>query len=410
MKLYLRIFDISVFLSILLCFNFSNNDFEIQLYTKFIPIILFFLFSFLLIVKFYKLLRLKSTKIFLSPLFISYLIFIVVNLFSGNLKGVNETGWLLWKNIEIFAGLVWFLALNYVINYNPEMIFKRLLYIIYLCLIILTLFVIYNQLNMYSLTEILFTSRVESEFPKINPITLSIIGVFIFFTTIYLKPFNNIINYLIISFALFLILAAKSRTGVLIIVNFYLINLLIANRGRFNLFFVFLVFLVFDLNFTNFFSSNLLEILRLDSEAEIWRFGGRIRGYQSERFIESSWGESIAMISENIFFGVGNINTHFQLATKLYSVDNFVLQNLIAAGVVGGSLLSTWAFIIFPLQFLTFYTRKIKKINIPFLSLIFSFLLIFWIKSFTTNGASYYGLEFLLLVIVYLYFIKYEHS
>ena len=110
MKLYLRIFDISVFLSILLCFNFSNNDFEIQLYTKFIPIILFFLFSFLLIVKFYKLLRLKSTKIFLSPLFISYLIFIVVNLFSGNLKGVNETGWLLWKNIEIFAGLVWFLA------------------------------------------------------------------------------------------------------------------------------------------------------------------------------------------------------------------------------------------------------------------------------------------------------------
>jgi hypothetical protein len=120
----------------------------------------------------------------------------------------------------------------------------------------------------------------------------------------------------------------------------------------------------------------------------------------------SSWGESLKFISNNITMGIGNINTKRFLNTKIFSVDNFILQNFIAGGFVGGGLLSFWAFFKFPFSFWGYFKKnnlKYKNYKIRLANLI---LLIFFVKSFTTNGASFFGIEFLFLGISFAIFDK----
>jgi len=121
-------------------------------------------------------------------------------------------------------------------------------------------------------------------------------------------------------------------------------------------------------------------------------------------------GESLSLAGDNFIIGIGNINTKRFLQSKENSVDNFILQNLIAGGFFGGVLLSFWAFFKFPFSFWSYFKKnkeKYKNFKIRFANLI---LLIFFVKSFTTNGASFFGFEFLFLGISYTIFDRFKNE
>lgn len=385
--------------------NFSEGDDNMLLITRVIPIILSIIFSFFTIVSFkLKYPRTASQSInqaVFSPLFIFYLIFIVINSLSGSING-EAVGWLLWKNTELLAGLIWFVSFFVACSYYYKgKLLNNIFAIIFLYFLIIGAFTLFKFIEIYSILDLIFFIRPEMELPKINPLLLSVFAVYILIYSRLKLNYskNKIIFYSTLFFGFLLLLISKSRTGVIIILLYFLYETIFVYK-RFMIYFA--IIPLFLLLFWAFFPgliSNFLLIMRLEGSEQLYSGSGRFSS-GGNGFENSSWGESILLIEKNPLFGIGNINTKRFIFSKDYSVDNFFLQTFIAGGVIGASLLSIWAFIIFPFKFWKYFSNNRHKYKTNIIFQMSNLLLsIFFVRCLTTNGAAFFGFEFLFLAI-----------
>jgi len=333
-----------------------------------------------------------------------YLLFIFINSISGVFNGIS-VNWMLWKNFEMLTGVLWFVSFHSLYFYVKfDDIVEKIGFILLLFFISICTYEVYFLLKTYSYTELLFVVRPEIELPKINPIKLSIFAAYIAIYSSLKCKRKNFIWLFLSFFGLLLILMAKSRTGFIVVVLFFLYEQFISNNKIvFRVLLCSSIFMVSSFIFSQYLI-DFATIMRINDFDVLLNGGGRLKSMDSGG--TSSWGESLKLISNHITMGIGNINTKRFLDTKIYSVDNFILQNLIAGGLVGGGLLSFWAFFVFPLGFWRYFKKhkeKYKKNKIRLANMI---LIIFFVKSFSTNGASFFGIEFLFLGISYAIFNK----
>ena len=383
--------------------NFSADDDNMLLITRIIPILLSIIFSCFTIISFkLKYPRTASQLIIqaaFSPLFKFYLIFIVINSLSGIING-EAVVWLLWKNTELLAGLIWFVSFFVTCSYYDKgKLLNNIFAIIFFYFLIIGAFALFKFTENDSILNLIFI-RPELEVPKINPLLLSVFAVYILiYSSLKLNySKNKIIFYSTLFFGFLLLVISKSRTGVIIILLYFLYETIFVYRRAMIYFAIIpLVLLLFWAFFPGLISDFIL-IMRLQGSEELYNGSGRFssggNGYKN-----SSWGESILLIEKNPLFGIGNINTKRFLFSKDYSVDNFILQTFVAGGVIGASLLSIWAFIIFPFKFWKYFSNNKYKYKTNIIRMSNLLLCIFFVRCLTTNGAAFFGFEFLFLAI-----------
>ena len=356
----------------------------------------------------YSLLKLSGKNILrktFNPIILFYLLYIIINTFSATLHNDSFIlNWTLWKNFEILTACLWSIWLYYVfLMYGHKQIFHNLLKLVNYFFVILGVFSIYSFLQENSLTNLILYIRPSLEMPIINPIMLSLIAVFILvYSVLNLKKTRyQLLYFIFILLGITLLLIAKSRTGYFIAIFYsvfysYYFNNFSTKIKTYILFFVTIVLASIY--------SQYLEFSRL-GDAFSDGFGGRISKSET-RFENTSWGESLIFIEQNLFFGQGNLNYQRFINSKNYSVDNSILQFLLASGIIGGTLIISYLFFILPAKIHKFFKKH--KFN-PSSKLVLLLILIAYFRSMTTNGFSTYGFELLFLLLSYS-FIKYMND
>lgn len=344
----------------------------------------------------------------ITPFTQFYLIFLIINSLAGVIHGVS-VGWMLWKNFELLTGVLWIIFFSAIYSSNNiNNLLERVSFLLFIFLLCICTYEIYFLLKTHSFLNLLLNVRPELIMPKINPIKLSVFATFITIYSVIKFKDKKLIWAVFVFYGFLMLLVSKSRTGFLIIVLYFFYEQLIFSK-RF-IIRITIIFLIFSIS-SVFFSSeiaNFTSIMRLNDLETLSAGGGRLSAQDETN--QSSWGESLSLAGDNFIIGIGNINTKRFLQSKENSVDNFILQNLIAGGFFGGVLLSFWAFFKFPFSFWSYFKKnkeKYKNFKIRFANLI---LLIFFVKSFTTNGASFFGFEFLFLGISYTIFDRFKNE
>ena len=390
--------------------NFSDSNESMLLPTRILPVFLSFFISCSSL--FYLGTFRNSNKYFskavISPFTQFYLIFLIFNSLAGVFNGVS-VGWILWKNFELLTGVLWIIVFSIV--YHKRIVnnlVEKVSLLLFIFILSISTYEIYFLLKTHSFLNLFLNVRPELMLPRINPIKLSIFAIFItVYSVIKLKD-KKLIWWFFIFFGLFLLIVSKSRTGFLILLLYFFYEQFIFSK----IFFIRIIIISSIFSISSFFFnsqiSDLANIMRIDNLESLSDGSGRISSQDSSEV--SSWGESLTLIADNPAFGIGNINTKRFLSNKEKSVDNFILQNFIAGGFFGGVLLSFWAFFKFPFSFWRYFINnkeKYKNFKIRFANLI---LMIFFVKSLTTNGASFFGFEFLFLGISYTIFDRFKNE
>ena len=407
MKHLINLLLFSFSLLLLSSFNFAGNQESLLTITRVYPICVSFFISNYII---FYLITIRNAQIFVlrsinTPFCIFYILFILVNSFSGIFSGIS-VDWMLWKNFELLNGVFWFISfysLYFYIKINN--ILEKIGFLLIISFLSICTYEVFFLLKTYSFLDLLLVIRPEIEVPKINAIRLSILATFITIFSLLKFKGKNFIWLFISLFGMLLIIIAKSRTGFLAIILFFFFEQYIfSNRVFLRALFLGIIF-TFSYFFLNKYFIDFASIMRIDDFDSLSRGGGRLTGMDKQAG-SSSWGESLEFISNNFTIGIGNINTKRFLDAKIYSVDNFILQNFIAGGILGGGLLSFWAFLKFPFSFWRYFKINkflYKNYKVRFATLM---LIIFFVKSFSTNGASFFGIEFLFLGLSYAIFNK----
>ncbi len=329
-----------------------------------------------------------------TPPFLFWTWYASVAAVSGFVSGVSPT-WSAWKCTELLVVVLWGASVTLHIQRTGE---TRILDRIF-SLLVASCFVI----SLWSIAEmfregnsladyVMLRRRLDTTWPHINSITLSVISLFaicggVLVTSRMMLPMR-------VAFALPLLavfLLSRSRTGLLALIAlavFAFATNTISRGKKTTLIMICLVFVAVLVG-----SSALREWMRIDSWSELARGAGRIRTIDGR----SGWGETIQIIKKSPEIGVGYVIVRRFLDSDHAAVDNFVLQSLVVAGVIGALPMILYSSFIFfrwllRVRFLDPESRRVGEMGMLATCLGF-------IKSFTTNGIS--ALDFSLIIFLF---------
>ncbi len=140
-------------------------------------------------------------------------------------------------------------------------------------------------------------------------------------------------------------------------------------------------------------SPEIREYMRVDSWEELARGAGRL---QTEDGNRSGWGETVQVIKKSPAIGWGYVIVRRFMQHDHAAVDNFALQALVAAGVIGALPMIFYSLYVFlrwliGLHFPDAEARRIGEMGVLATCLGF-------VKSLTTNGISAYDFSLILFL------------
>lgn len=236
--------------------------------------------------------------------------------------------------------------------------------------------------------------RPEAHVPVVNPIMLGYLGAMVIIFAV-IKGFSPLTTGAFLALGISAVALSKSRTAVILLGIYFAFHFYSVAKTRLSVPVLVLAFTLLVLIITNIPSfTDLMRLSTLFNDG----LGGRLR-LRETGYGESSWGESFTLFIQQPLFGYGNINFQRFLDSKSFSVDNALLQVLLAGGIIGGGLYILYSFFYVPLM----VARAIGKVPSEMRlvkGLIMSLNLSFIIRSFSTNGVAYLGIEMISLMLL----------
>ncbi|MDH3648121.1 MAG: O-antigen ligase family protein [Saprospiraceae bacterium] len=266
------------------------------------------------------------------------------------------------------------------------------------------MWILYAELFIENYTvDELIIYRLNAEFPRMNAINLSVIAAYGIIYNLILFRDRRLVRLLMILLFLFLFIASKSRTGLLIIglfFVFWMVNSAIPLTNK--------IILIGVLSLsTLYLNKQVLEIMRIADRQEVLTLGGRLSSNVNQT---AAWPETLSFVERNMIVGVGNINLTRFVKNKRFAVDNFFLQVLIASGLLGS---------IAYIGFIIHYSLKWLKLSLLgkstrdrrhriYLLSGLCFIIAFS-RALTTNDLAFHGFGFLLLLLSIAYYSNRKH-
>ncbi len=234
--------------------------------------------------------------------------------------------------------------------------------------------------------------RLDTTWPHINSITLSIISLFAIGGGALLTNRMHLpIRAALVAPLLWVFAFSRSRTGLLALLTIAVFSMKTStiSKGK-KLSFVALAMLFIGLLAS---STTIRERMRMSSWDELARGAGRIRSAKGNR---SGWGETVRLVGKSPAIGYGFVIVKRFVDRDHLAVDNYMLQSLVNAGVIGaGPMICYSCFAFF--RWLTRirlrdpHTRRLAEMGLLATCLGF-------IKSLTTNGMSVYDISLVLFL------------
>ena len=271
-KLLLFSFVLLLFSSV----NFTDSQESLLLTTRVLPIFLCFIITSYINIRLGGFLSKYPFRAIKTPFFKFYLLFIIVNSISGIVNGIS-VGWLLWKNFEILTGMLWFISFHSLYSYMKlREIINRISILTFIFFISLCTYELFFLLKTNNFLNLLLVIRPELDFPKINPIKLSIFASYITIYSLLKFKRTNYIWLFLSFFGILMIVIAKSRTGFLILLLFFLYEQFIFSKQiALRALFVSFIFTVIFI-FLNKHVVEFLSIMRIDDWETFLKGGGEL--------------------------------------------------------------------------------------------------------------------------------------
>jgi hypothetical protein len=259
-----------------------------------------------------------------------------VAIVSGAINADTPTAWSTWKCIEILMVIFWGAAVSLRARDDRD------IGLVKDCFVAIAM--VGYLVCVWSLTEvfqggttlrdyILRGERLDTTFPHINSITLSVISAFVMAAGLLLTGRVRFTTRLLLLIPVLLVFGlSRSRTGLLafLVLCGYAILTSTMNRGRKAA----IVLVSLGMLGALALSSDLREWMRVDSVKELAKGSGRILTEDEDR---SGWGDTLRVIQKSPEIGIGFVILRRFVDERYRAVDNFVLQSLVVAGFVGAT-------------------------------------------------------------------------
>lgn len=329
-----------------------------------------------------------------TPPFVFWIWYAIVAFTSGFLSDISPA-WCAWKSIEVFVVITWGAALAlHARRVGNGVVLERAFKALVFGGIVISCWSLAEVLRRgESLAQFVFSEkRLETEWPGVNSINLSILSMLALCGIVVMEGRSRLLRrWLLLVPLIGVFLLSRSRTGLLGSLTVIGVSMLSSNvsKGR-RAAFVLLGICMFAV-FAS--SSSIREWMRIDSWQEISKGAGRIVS-ESGR---SAWGETLEKIQDRPAIGYGFVNVQRMMDRNHLAVDNFALQSLISAGIIGAGPMILYAFYafarwLFPMTFPDPQFRKVAAMGLICTCMGFA-------KSLTTNGVAMYDSSLILFIL-----------
>lgn len=338
----------------------------------------------------------KAIQLLLKFPFVVIMFFILVSTLSGFISNIQPV-WSTWKAFEMISVIFYLTAIVIVTKRDSNMLLATF-ELINILFVILSFWVLYVEfvLKNSSVVNFIF-NRLNLEIPRLNAINISAFSTFGLLFNMIRFGNRSWLRVIFVAINLVLFIGAKSRTGLLICTMFFLFYLISTAIGiKYKV--VAIMAILIGLSFVN---ETVKEVLRISDSRELATLGGRVTSTVSR---DAAWPETVRFISESPVFGYGFINAERFMRDKKYAVDNFYLQSILSAGIVGSLL---YMLIVPYYLFLWLKKTGISNYSKSCMALYQTSFLAFSIgfaRAISTNDLAFHGLGFLMfgLSIVFL--------
>lgn len=316
-----------------------------------------------------------------------------VAIVSGFVSGITPT-WSAWKCTEILVVVLWAASLLvHVQKTQSTRVMERVFTYLVIASYLVCLWAIAEVFREgHSIQDYVFRNyRMDTEWPHINSITLSLISLFAIAGGILLTNRIGLPTRVFMMMPVVIVFAfSRSRTGLLAMFTVALFSMKTStiSRGK-KLSFIALTLLVVGMVAS---SQTVREKLRLSSWDELKRGAGRIRAESGG----SGWGDTARLITKNPSIGIGFVIVKRFLDKDHLAVDNFVLQSLVVGGLVGAGPMLIYSLFAFLRWLVRVRVRDVDSRRLAEMGLLASCL--GFVKSLTTNGMSGFGFALMLFL------------
>ncbi len=329
------------------------------------------------------------------PPFVFWIWYALVAMVSGFSSGLSPL-WSSWKCIEVLIVVVWTATIALWIKRSQST------YVLRRCFFLLTLAC--NLVSLFALSEIAREGssireyvvqglRLDTTWPHINSITLSVISLFGMCGGVLLMgKTRSPLRLLLLIPAAIAFGLARSRTGLLglfVVASYALLSSSISKGKKLGLISLGMAMLIVVAT-----SQDFREWMRIDTWEEIARGAGRIRTQEGNR---SGWGETVRLIEKSPTIGVGFTIVRRFVDQSHIAVDNFVLQSLVAAGFLGATPMILYTGYLFVRWLGRIRTGDRGAKQVAEWGLLATCLGV--VKSLTTNGVSAFDVSLILVLL-----------